>query len=120
MQTVILVLLILLVGVLSFALYITNKEVRHLKEGVVKTKHDMDAVHSLLTDLHEQDDMNNSNQIMEDLCNTHSSMDHLNIPEKIVEVDENENNENNEVQESEEESDEDESEEEEEEEETNN
>lgn len=51
MQTGILVLLIVLVAILCVALFFTNKEVRNIKTGFVKNKHDIVALQSLLNDV---------------------------------------------------------------------
>lgn len=51
MQTGILVLLVILVGILCIALFFTNKEVRNIKEGVVKSRHDISALQTLLNDV---------------------------------------------------------------------
>ena len=51
MQTGILVLLVILVGILCIALFFTNKEVRNIKTGVVKSRHDIAALQILLNDV---------------------------------------------------------------------
>lgn len=51
MQTGILVLLVILVGIVCVALFFTNKEVRNIKAGIVKSRHDISALQTLLNDV---------------------------------------------------------------------
>ena len=51
MQTGILVLLVVLVAIVCVALFFTNKEVRNIKAGVVKSRHDITAIQTLLNDV---------------------------------------------------------------------
>jgi len=51
MQTGILVLLVVLVGIVCVALFFTNKEVRNIKAGIVKSRHDISALQTLLNDV---------------------------------------------------------------------
>ena len=51
MQTGILVLLVVLVAIVCVALFFTNKEVRNIKAGVVKSRHDINAIQTLLNDV---------------------------------------------------------------------
>ena len=50
-QTGILVLLVILVGILCIALFFTNKEVRNIKVGFVKNIHDIEALQNLLDEV---------------------------------------------------------------------
>lgn len=50
MQTGILVLLVVLVAIVCVALFFTNKEVRNIKAGVVKSRHDIAALQNLLSE----------------------------------------------------------------------
>ena len=65
MQTGILVLLVVLVSILCITLFFTNKEVRNIKASVVKNKHDINSLQSLLNDvgltaIHSQTESNQS------------------------------------------------------------
>ncbi len=51
MQTGILVLLVVLVTIVCVALFFTNKEVRNIKAGIVKSRHDITAIQTLLNDV---------------------------------------------------------------------
>jgi len=51
MQTGILVLLVILVGILCIAIFFTNKEVRNIKVDFVKSRHDITALQTLLNDI---------------------------------------------------------------------
>jgi|SaaInlStandDraft_1057018.scaffolds.fasta_scaffold01999_9 hypothetical protein len=50
-QTSVLVLLVILLGIVCVTLFFTNKEVRHLKTSVVKNQHDIEALQNLLSDV---------------------------------------------------------------------
>ena len=50
-QTGILVLLVILVGILCIALFFTNKEVRNIKVGFVKNINDIEALQNLLDEV---------------------------------------------------------------------
>ncbi len=51
MQTGILVLLVVLAAILCVTLFFTNKEVRNIKTGFVKNRHDISALQTLLSDV---------------------------------------------------------------------
>ena len=51
MQTGILVLLVILVAIVCVALFFTNKEVRNIKASIVKSRHDITAIQTLLNDV---------------------------------------------------------------------
>ena len=85
MQTGILVLLILLVSIVCVALFFTNKEVRNIKTDVVKSRHDITAIQTLLNDV----GLSASGKILEDdeefidPQNNNPQSNFMNVPQNI-------------------------------------
>jgi hypothetical protein len=50
-QTGILVLLVIIVGIMCIALFVTNKEVRNLKIDTLRNRNDIEALQNMLTDV---------------------------------------------------------------------
>jgi hypothetical protein len=85
MQTGILVLLIVLVSIVCFSLFFTNKEVRNIKTDVVKSRHDITAIQTLLNNV----GLSASGKILEDdeefidPQNNNPQSNFMNVPQNI-------------------------------------